>query len=333
MNIYRDILKKAWQVLWKHPWLWLLGIVASLAGNGGEYNALINAADRVANETSALGALKNTLAVGQLGTLWESFLTGMAKAPFTVILSIAVTIAIILVVVWLILVAQASLITASKQILQEGKSHPIDAMGSGAKHFGSLFTLHIITKFFVYILLLIAFLPFLLSFLASPTSANWSFDALTIVSFFIYIPLTLMIAFILRYAMVYVVLEGESWWNGLIKAINLFLRHWLVSLEMAGILFAINLVLGIVAYMLIPDTITWDIAMVYDGFTVTGLLRLLPTIAILLAAGSWFATFQYAAWTTLFVKFQTDEVLPKLVRLSDSYPRYLGVLKKKIYPA
>ena len=41
-SLYRDILKKSWQITKKYFYLWPLGLFVSFLGNGGEYQILIN---------------------------------------------------------------------------------------------------------------------------------------------------------------------------------------------------------------------------------------------------------------------------------------------------
>ena len=55
-SLYRQILKKAWQITKKFAYLWPLGIGVAFLGNGGEYQVLINQIGAVRNqaETAAV---------------------------------------------------------------------------------------------------------------------------------------------------------------------------------------------------------------------------------------------------------------------------------------
>ncbi|MFA4818704.1 MAG: hypothetical protein WC621_02585 [Patescibacteria group bacterium] len=319
MQIYRTILRRAWQILWQHAWLWPLGLFAALAGNGGEYSALAISSERVATQISAWQTLQTNLKTDQVNFVWEGIKNTFSHSPVLVIWLLFVLIVVAILVLWIIIVSQASLIQATGKIDAGESTNFTKTTSAAVKHFWPIFFLNLLAKFFIYLLLAVAFLPFLIALLIHPQT-NWNFNLLVIISFIISAPLSLIISFVLKYAAIYIVLAKEKWWSALAKAINLFFRNWLVSLEMAAILFVINFALSMVVFLLIPNTILLEVYVLFTGFNWITLFRVLPTFILFVAAGTWFATFQYVAWTLLYRRLEGDGIIPKLIRLTEHLP-------------
>jgi len=323
MRIYREILKQAWHILWSHPWLWLFGLLAAVAGNGGEYNSLLAAADRISNQANFLGVLKSFVAAGGMGQTWAAVADGFARAPLMFVWGIFLLAVVTLLIVWLVVVAQAALIKAAGTIDGNEPISLTQAATGGVKYFWPILWLNIVAKFFTYLLLAVAFLPFLISFLARPEVASWSFDSLILISFLVSVPLWLIVSFVLKYAAIYVVLEKQTWWHALERALNLFFRNWLVSLEMAGLLFLVNIVISLIVYIFIPTDFGLQLSLLGSNWNTLALIRVLQPALITVAAASWYATFSYLTWTILFRRLTAGPLVPKLVRLATDIPNYL----------
>lgn len=328
MRIYRDIIKQSWHILWRYPWLWAFGLFAALMGNGSEYNLMINAIDRVANQGAFWEALKEAAASDTIVQIWTNFLHAFSQAPVLFVWGLFLFGAITLLVIWVLIVARASLIQAAGSIVAGEPTNFSQAAVAGSKRFWPILLLNILTKFFTYLILIIAFLPFLISFLATP-NASASFNVLIIISFLVFVPLAVTISFILRYAAIFVVLEKENWWKALERAVNLFFRNWLVSLEMAAVLFLINIVVSLaILFLLLPDALTIKnellATIITQKINFVILVRLLLTVLLYVAVGTWYATFENTAWIILFNRLRQGTVLAKLVRVTSDMPDYMN---------
>jgi hypothetical protein len=328
MRIYRDIIKQAWRVLWHYPWLWAFGLFAALVGNGSEYDLMINAVYRVSNQGAFWAALKEAAASDTIIQTWTNFLNAFSQAPVLFIWGLFLAGAVTLLIVWVLIVARASLIQAAGSIASGEPTNFTQAAVLGSKRFWPILLLNIITKFFTYLILIIAFLPFLISFLATP-NASVSFNILILISFLVFVPLAVIISFILRYAAIFVVLEKENWWKALERSVNLFFRNWLVSLEMAAILFIINIVVSLVIlFLLLPDTLTIKneliAVIITQKINFVILIRLLLTVLLYVAVGTWYATFENTAWVMLFHRLRQGTVVAKLIRVTNDMPDYMG---------
>ncbi len=325
MRIYRDILKTAWALLWKYPWLWAFGLLVALVGNGNEYDSLFSAIGSIADQGTFLGALQSAVASHTVEQVWHNVGYTLSQAPALFALGGLLTLAVGLLVVWVITVAKGGLIYALGA-LDAGQPVRFSQAGvAGANRFWELFILNVLAKFFSYLVVLVAFLPFLISFLTQP--AAWaSFNMLIVISFLLFVPLALILSFVLKYAAIEIVLKGKRWWQGLERGINLFFRNWLVSLEMAAALFVLNLVVSLVLlFVLLPDTLAIRDELLRVAASGNTLLvsRLILTALIFVAVGTWFATFEYAAWIVLFRRLEQGPVTPKLVRATGDMPKYL----------
>ncbi len=323
MKIYRDILKRSWRILWRYYWLWPLGLLAALAGNGGEYNVLSLSREQINSQASALATLKQTLKTDQLKDIWQNLINNFTASPVASVWLIIMVLALLLLAIWVITVAQASLIKAAGSLDAEQSTSFVKSSQTGIKKFWPIFWLNVLTRFVTALLLVVAYLPFLISFLANPSS-TWNFNALLIISYLISIPLTIIISFVLRYSAIYIVLENETWWSALEKGLNLFFKNWLVSLETAAILFLINLALGFGIFLITPNTIALEVYVLLTNFNFITLFRLLPVFLLFIAAGMWFAVFQYTTWTLLFRRLRVGSVTSKLVRWRESMPPKLS---------
>lgn len=325
MHIYRDILKRSWHILWRHPWLWLLGLFAALMGNGGVYSSLVSNMDKVTNEAAFLSYIKYNLVSNPWANLTGQFNNVFAQASPMDILGLAAVFVVGLLIFWFAVVSQAGLILSAGQLDEEKPIGLRSAVRESKKFFGPIFFLNIISKFATYLLLTVALLPFLIAFLTQST-AGFSFDALIIISFIVLVPLASIISFIIKYASIYVVRQGEHWWIALEKAVSLFFKNWLTSLEMAAVLFGINLVLSWLLIMLIlPDAVSIqrDIvtSIALQSYNLILIGRLLFMFLVFLATGAWLATYEFTAWTLLFDAINRGEVKPKLTRLAENFRR------------
>jgi hypothetical protein len=322
MRIYRDVLKQSWSILWHYAWLWPFGLLAALSGVGAEYNSLIAAADRINNQADFLGVLKSFTAAGGLSQAWQSFLNSFTATPLLFVWGLVLLLIIALLIVWLVVVAQATLIHAVGAIDKKQSTSFSQAAEAGVHSFWPIFWLNLLTKFVIYIILSVAFLPFLISFLAQQT-ASWNFDSLIVISFLVSVPLSIVVSFILKYAAIYIVLEKQSWWRALANAVNLFGRNWLVSLEMAGLMFVISFALSMLVYFLIPAEFILQLSFLWQQFDSLTMIRVIRSALVLVITGSLYATFQYIAWVILFRFINTGQAVAKLNRLTDDIPNYI----------
>lgn len=335
MSLYRNILKQAWNITWRHKYLWFFGLFVALLGNSGEYEIIarklsLNASGNFLN----FGGLAETgifsgSALVNIGQLFKS-------EPFTVIMILVVWLVILVLLgflLWLIIVSQAALVNNSATIItnkRKGQDIGIkDGVMAGTKYFWPVLGLNIVIKIIIYSAITLVSLPIIFTIARVGSSAELApalstgTNLLFILLFIIFIPAAVALSFIIKYAICYVVIKGSRFIDSIRQGWQLFIKNWLVSVEMAFLLFFINFLVGlgillvvliltipflflaILAYKLISLTSFWLIVII--GLTFF--------LFIIIAGGAALATFQTASWTGLYIELTGRGGISKIVRI------------------
>lgn len=319
MRIYRDIIKQAWTALWHTPSVWVFGVFAALAGNGGEYTSVANTVNLIEARAELLSTLQSALTSNWLQKLIDQAVANVTARPLLVTWIVLVALASVMLVMYIIVVSQIALIRTAANLADGRKVSFFDSLSVGVKRFWPVFILNVLLNFSLWLLLTAAIMPFFIYYLAGANA--WSFGSVIVISFLASVPLTVILSFVTKYAAMFVVLEGERWWNALEKAFGLFFRNWLVSLEMALLLLAINFGIGIIlAFIFMPDAIALPTSIANSQLNPILAIRLSLVFLISWGVGAIFSGFQYFAWTFLFKRLQSGSVVAKLVRLTDGLP-------------
>ncbi|PIT90343.1 MAG: hypothetical protein COU22_02675 [Candidatus Komeilibacteria bacterium CG10_big_fil_rev_8_21_14_0_10_41_13] len=327
-SIYRVILKKAWLITKKFRYLWPLGLFAAFLGNGGEYQILFNQSRNVAEQSSILEAWAQTLKI----ILPQSQLSGADILPL--ILNYLFVIIIIALFAWLAISSFGGLIAGAKAADDSGEKSSFGALfKQGSKKFWPLLGVNIVAKAIIYGVIGLIMTPLML---ATFSQSNPVTNLIVIlITFVIFIPLSIIVSLSTKYASAYIVLNGEKCWNGFKKGWQLFFNNWLVSLEMALLIFAINLLVSL-AFVLLSLLIfspffffgivyTIESPTIFNSLIYTAVFLLLLISAVF---GSLLATFQVSSWTLLFSKLTGgDKAYSKIMRVVAGFP---SQLKKKI---
>ena len=321
MFSYRSILKQALSISWKNKHLWFFGLFASLAVAGGsmEYQfltqsfgqGLINGSYQSLNGILATGELISQLWSGILNLFTQNFLIILNALTITLL-----ALTIIAVFIWLAISSQAALVDNIKKILNPKKKAVVSTLREGLtighKHFWSVLWLNILIKVLVSFCFFIASLPLLFMVISS----SYLFVVLYTILFVIFVPIAVSLSLIIKYAISYRVLENESTYNSLTKGVTLFKKNWLISIEVALILFMVSffstfIVLVVIAIVFFP--ILW-VSLIFSIGWLSFLLVLI-CLFLIIVFGSFLTTFQIAAWTDLYLHLKADAGLAKLERI------------------
>lgn len=321
MFSYRTLLKQAWMTAWKHKYLWFLGLFASLVAGSGSWEYQVVTQNLGQNPVSGSYAqFEKFLALGDvlqnfffgLGHLFQQDLWTILNI-FSVLL---VTATLLIFFVWLAVTSQAALVGDVKKILTAKKTPANltirESLSAGHKHFWPVLGLNILIKVLVYCAFFIIGLPLLFMTVSDSTILF----VLYILIFIIFIPVALSLSLIIKYSISYNVLENRTFVASLENGFKLFRKNWLISLEMAVILFLTNfllsgLVLVTFAIFLLPLLFLGILFNLY--WLIIALLLL--AIALVVIFGSFLTTFQISAWTDLFLHLKEKGALAKLERL------------------
>lgn len=328
--LYRQILREALTIIWRNKFLWFFGLFAAMAGSV-EYNFLIEGFSRSSGDKPlTLGFLDVARDVANTGIFRFETLGNlkriMIENPFSFFMSVfifLVFLGIAAFVIWLIVVSQASLISATRKIEQGEIADLREEMEKNRRSFWPLFFLNFINKFLTGLLLVLVGVVVFVSAIKATVMTLLLF----ILAFIIFISLSLIIAFITKYAICFVVLKKQVWFESIKSAVNLFFANWVISLEMALILFAIDfvfilffaistLVLMLAVAMLIILAAFLSLKMTFWGVVILPVFLL---IILFLIITSGLTAFQYSSWTLLFMRLAGKKtVVSKLARLASN---------------
>jgi len=317
MTLYRQILSQAWQTTWRHKYLWFFGFFAAFIGGGGEYNVLFKGFSGSSEQDVFLRFEK----MAETGVFSARTLDNIGKIiktdPLSLLALLLVFLTVLLIVIfliWLSTVSQAAVVNNSARRLANKKADFKDGLTAGAKKFWPVFGLNLVIRIF-------AFLALALLGISSALNAPWPvFVALFIAA----IVVVLILSFMIKYAVAFVVIKGNGFVESMKNAWRLFVDNWLVSLEMAVILFFINLLVGlavVLAVLTLSIPFMFLIMAVYQvsmsaGFWLMIILAAITLLGIIVLSGAALSVFQISSWTGLFVRLTNKGGESKIIRLA-----------------
>lgn len=323
MSFYRNILKQGWKLTWRNKYLWVFGIFAALLGNGGELEILFNNLGGDPGQTLfpswqriASTGVFSWQTYANIGNLFRDDTLNMM-----ILLVVAlIVLAVFIFLVWLVIVSQAAIVASSAAIIKQKHNTLRDGLKAGMLNFWPVLVLNIIIKAVVYILLIAISLPVIFS----PNS--WNANLIYVLAMMIAVPVAVILSFIMKYAIAYVIIYKSKTGQALKQAWQLFKANWLISLEMAVILFFINLLIGLavilailalaVPFLFLGLIFYYTLATV--GSWLVAALAFVCFSLIVVVIGSALSVFQIAAWTSLFLELDKKGGVSKLVRIVNS---------------
>ncbi len=325
MSLYRNILSRAWQITWRSKYLWFFGLFAALLGNGGELEVIFRgfSGDMSQGLFPALRRFAETgifskQAIANIGQL-------VLEDPISLFFVLAVFLILVILIcflIWLVIVSQAALVNNSANIIA-GKNHDFkQGIEAGMKKFWPVLGLNLLIKIIIYLVFVLLSLPVIFSIgQSSFIKANLLF----VISFLIFIPVGIVLAFIIKYAIAYVVIKGSQFLEAIKLGCQLFVKNWLISLEMAFILFFINFLVGFCLLLLflvlaVPFlflALIFAQSALYFNFWVIIVLALILYLSIIILVGAGLAAFQISSWTGLFIELVSRGGMSKIVRIFD----------------
>lgn len=306
---YREALVKSWHFVWHHKLLWVLSLVSVIFTQFGM--------------NDFLGQLWLLLTgEGEVQTNWwsQTFWSGI-NTPHGIELVGTIWLLIILIALGTLIIviavcAQGALIVAACAWFKTRTVPDLKKIWhKGVKHFWRLFTINIIQKICLALILSIT------TFLLQNSIQKGFFYFLTLSISFLF---ALFITCFTIYCAGFIVEKEYSLREAAAAALNMFSKHFLVSLELSIILLLLNGVLVVVAaggsvLVLIPSFFIWMVG----GFT--GYVSLL-TVGVILATvfllilialiGGMFNAFITSSWMFLFIKMNTKHIPSRLKHYS-----------------
>ncbi|MFA6255404.1 MAG: hypothetical protein WC675_05255 [Patescibacteria group bacterium] len=290
MYTYRQIFKQAFKVAWQTPSIWFFGFFAVFLGGDIIFSSYNFGVDQI------LFAFLDGLQAGGLFSL--SGLSGALKVFFAhplflflIILIFLVLLGFVVVTVWLALVSQSALISQVVSVTKSKRLSWRAGFNFGLIKFWPVLGLNVFLRIITWSLTGIIFL---LSAIKFP-----GYLLLFIILFDIILVIELVVSFIGRYAICGVVLRDWSLKESIPLALEIFKKNWLLSLEIAIILFLISFLVNGLLFIILPFILLTFLG-VYAGFTFGLILLFLALLVIFLFVEIILVTFRWGSWVLVF---------------------------------
>ncbi len=324
MSLYRKILSQAWKITWHNKYLWFFGLFAALLGNGGEYEILARGL-RGESGQSLFPSLNNIIATGvfskrTLSNIGDLILTNPSSLIMILVIGLTI-LSLIGFLIWLTIVSQIAIVNNSFRITAGKRGDFKDGVFVGVRKFWPVLGLNILIKLVIFVAFLLISLP-LTSVLMSQTETI-SANLFYVLAFIIFVPVAIALSFMIKYAIAYVVIKGNYFTEAVRAGWKLFVQNWLISIEMAFILFFINFIVGLavvlsililaIPFLFLAFVFYYFISILF--FWVIIIIALICFFMIILLGGSLLATFQISSWTSLFIELIGRGGTSKIARI------------------
>ena len=316
--IYRQTIAEAWRLTRRHKFLWFFGFFAILMNSGvaSGIETFFNNVSFLANSGENIANVKQLYQANTLGFIATNVGDFFQAITLENALTLLIIIAIFVFFLWIAIVSQGSIITATDTFRQGKNVTPEQSFMHGTHLFWPLLWLNVMKYLLTVGVVIVLGLP-LLSLYVVRGQDFWM-NTLLFLNFIILVPGAMVLAFLLQFASAYVALKQLRLWPAIRSAWSLFLKHWLATIEMAFLLFLIYFI----ATAILSEVFLPQILNMYVN-SVTGLLPGLAgymnvsNVALLIIAiflTAIFSTFQYTATTLFFIKLEQGTIVSKFVR-------------------
>ncbi len=327
-SLYRPILARAWEITKKFKGLWFFGFFAAIISSGGEYEIIARALYSPGNSdilSTTVSGFQQGLQEGLLrgnADIWKSIVLALFSNSSTLIIALAIfilVIAVALFLLWLSTVSQIGLIRNISLINKTKKTTFNEGLDAGTKLFWPVFLINVILKAIIFVLLFLMGRELLLL----TGKGTWA-TLLYFISFIIFVIITLIVSFLVRYQIFYLILKKESWMEALKSGWKLFLKNWLISLEMAFLMFIFYVVVAFISTFIIavltaiPTVALLSYLFYLPAFikVIIALVCIVLIILTMITSAIVISTFQWGSWTLLFERLTLREELSKIIRLT-----------------
>lgn len=310
--------------------MWIFGFFTAILGGGGEYEILLDGSRRMTEEATSFPFISKLI---DLGVFSSSFFIDLGKLilvdPFTFFVSLFILVlflSIFVFLLWITITSQAALFDSISRLHDRKKISMRKEFYVGMKYFGPVLGLNIIAKVIASIVLMVIGLP-LYYFVFQTDSPGWILF-IYLLAFLVFLPAVIIIYFVTKYAIAYVVIGKKRFLESLDFGWKLFAKNWLVSLEMAAILLIINIavILGLIIVsipILTPFTLLAYLMIIFNsglGFLFMMIFGMFIALTIISVVGAWFSTFQISSWILLYMRLVKEGGVSKIIRVFSVLP-------------
>lgn len=313
MYFYRKVYPKSWQIIKSNLSLLFFGLFASILGFH-EIKVLFDLNDANPDFLGSVilfwGSLFKTIAVVEISLGSLPALLGLIG--MFILLAIVVILAVS---------SQGALIYSTSL---KGKLKFLDCFQKGLEKFWPLFGLNIINTLIGYFFVSFVLNP-LISFIS--ISNVWLLHlVLSIFAFFILLPLIIIISFITRYGVAYIVLKNQKVMEAFINSWYLFKINWMITLENAIFLSIVTILFFLamftaMVFIFTPFLILSSfMSFSYTLFWLIIAIGALMGIIVFIIGTAIYGAYYNIVWSNVFLELTSKGVSQsKLHRLATQY--------------
>lgn len=317
--LYREILGDALVMAWRERRLWILALFAGALQTGGIYDVLLASIAQLPGQVKGFFAVTPWYQFSQT----QGFLSGTSFAERTintlslaqgVLFAICITVAVL----GFSLIAQGALAYGLGGRTRVKGATFRQCLTVGARNFWPILTLNIFTLSLIWLARFFLLIPFAYS-VAAPSYLSVGTYFL---AFVLFILASILFTTIHLFALNAIILEQKSVWGAIVEAYALYKRSWVVIFELGAILLvfgavmffgaiAVFLIAAIPLFLLLASAALlgwWPVVWIGIG------LGFLLFLALMIAAGTFTISFQYAVWTRLYRRLNEGHVFAKFTR-------------------
>ena len=315
--IYRPVLQKAWQIVWQRKFLWLLGVFAGIVNTGAVLEVGFRALTPV-NTNLPVGQMFVTNIIPGLDIIQLYLSQFFLMSPTRAWITIAALFVLGIVFVILAVLAQGGIIEGALA----KKKHRLADLKKAEDAFWKVLIIDLATKTLVALLLALSVTP--LALLSSVAFNQIIASAVTLIVFILAI---LIISLISIFSITAIVHRKHSMAEAITESIHIFRKYPVVTLEVAVLLFLIQLVgAGLIGFVLLvvwlPYTAIFMLTTLIPVAILGSVVSLFVTIVallIVLTISGFLVAYQYTVWALVYERLRTKGLTAKWHRFKKDF--------------
>jgi hypothetical protein len=327
-TFYRHILAESWSLSRKHLFLWPLALFTSFVGVFGTFQVLFDVAE-TPTSFSFTTLSGQTDFISSIFINWSQSFEQISWATLTladmpILTFFFFLLFVVLAFAIIITSSEGALIHALDQLQSNKKATYLVSFRKGLDAFWQLFGVNLIYRLLYLMIMALIVMPLIYLALVSGPGGSILYS---LISYFIVVPLVIIFDLVVRYALMYIMLDNMSIKEAFKNAWLLFWTNWVISIETSLVimatLFVAFLIISLALLPILYFFSTMFVAFValstiaFQLFVLTIVLVLLITVALFV---SLFTTIQMSIWVGVFRKLTTGEHHSKIHRLVRHLP-------------
>ncbi len=328
-RLYRASLGKALSLSLSHPYLWVLGFLASLGITSGIFEGTINNILTVIRSQNFVGDVSQ-LYQGQSFDLVFGFFERFSLSLEYPLAALIGGFALVFFLIYITTLAHIALIQKTHKLYKGSPIRIERALPNAHHYFPNVLAVSLISKLLYGVVLIITTAPVIIALAVNNTTALATGLSLFVLLFF---PLALLLAILTLYVTLYIVLYDRELFDAVRRGWILLTNNFLITVEIMGTLLLAYLG-ALIVTLLIASLIFIPLAFFIGAFLIiqqTTLFALLLALAVIIAVMSyfflngWYNAFYIGTTTILFDQLTSRELSSKVRRMIANVHRALNL--------